>query len=104
MAGGIPITDPVELAWCEFARKRADLGIPVAGCGEQSVSIASFKAGAEWKRAACADLVRAAGCRCGGGPGPERDEDDVFLGESDRWHAAWCPLSLAVVIKDQGKS
>lgn len=78
MAGGIPITDPVELAWCEFARERADKGIPVAGCSEQPVSIASFKAGAEWERgkhlslsalekslkeeerSACAELVRAA--------------------------------------------
>jgi hypothetical protein len=63
MSAGIPITDPVELAWCAFASEYNDIGLPVKP-QEQGVSIASFKAGVEWERAACAELVRAAGCIC----------------------------------------
>jgi hypothetical protein len=125
MAGGIPITDPVELAWCEFARHRADQGIPVHGCGEQSVSIFSFKAGAEWERAACVEVARAAGCACyqlGTGLPEEtgavfdytgcRDEngDDLLTADGDRiWprvirHSPRCPAAILAAIEARGRS
>lgn len=102
MSNGIPITDPAELAWCEFARERERF-MPVK-MGEQGISIASFKAGAEWERTACAELVRAAGCGCGGGLGPDRGDDDVYLNETDGWHAPWCPIAIVAAILARGRS
>ncbi len=102
MAGGIPITDPVELAWCEFARKRAEMGIPVKS-REQAVSIASFKSGAEWERVARAELVRAAGCLCGelnGSLECMADWDDNGHLEN---HDPRCPVALAMAIEARGK-
>ena len=57
-----PITDPVELAWCDWADRHPAMR-------EQGESIASFKAGAEWQRAACADEIAA------------------LLAENDEWEA-----------------
>jgi hypothetical protein len=110
MAGGIPITDPVELAWCEFARARAKMGFAVE-LGEQEVSIASFKAGAEWERAACAELVRAAGCLC-----KQRfvaheyqrewrpPYDFTFEGDRDSGvHDRRCPVAILAAIEVRGR-
>jgi hypothetical protein len=100
---GIPITDPVELAWCEFARRREEKAWPgPIRPGEQGLSIASFKAGAEWERGVCAELVRAADCGCGGGHGPDRDDDDVFVNEAAGWHAGWCPIAISAKIEARG--
>jgi hypothetical protein len=60
---GIPITDPEELAWCDFAQRQEKTWRAIE-LTEQGLSIASFRAGAGWERAACLEIVRAAGCAC----------------------------------------
>jgi hypothetical protein len=99
----------VELAWCAFARERDAMRVPVE-MREQGVSVASFKAGAEWERGkhlsiaalekalkheertACADLVRAAGCR------QDPCEPD------GSWHSPNCPIALAERIEAWGRA
>lgn len=55
---GIPITDPVELAWCAFAREHEKMGLPIF----QSASIVSYKAGAEWASARIREELLALVC------------------------------------------
>lgn len=61
----------------------------------------------EVERRACAEMVRAAGCRCGGGVGGDPsdiDEGDILVSAVDGWHSEWCPVALAAAIEKRGQN
>lgn len=102
---GIPITDPAELAWCEFARKREERAWPIES-RDQGLSIASFKAGAEWQLAGCAELARAAGCVC---HELVRGGRAVFRGSGHyesavQVHDPRCPAAILAAIEARGRA
>jgi len=110
MSGGIPITDPVKLAWCAFARDHEEKWRRISP-GEQGLSIASFEAGAAWERGEAAELVRQAGCTC---HPPDFEEGGVGafnpVGGPDGlgiWtileHGPRCPRALAAAIEARGR-
>ena len=105
MSNGIPITDPVELAWCAFARDHEEKWGKITG-GEHGLSVASFKAGAEWERAACAEVARAAGCICymvAGVPKVYRKGDDGLFRFYIVDHASFCPTAILAAIEARGR-
>ena len=104
MSDGIPITDPEELAWCAFARNHEEKWRAIP-CAEQGLSIASFKAGAAWERAACAEL-RQAGCICHelihGGQAVFRASGHYRSAVQE--HDPRCPHALAAAIEARGRA
>jgi hypothetical protein len=109
MSGGIPITDPVELAWCAFARKREEKWRPIED-REQGVSIASFEAGAAWERAACAELARAAGCLCVQLHAFLQESTGIRLSQVSQIdsvvdvHDPRCPAAILAAIEGRGRA